>query len=91
MGAASAAVCFSPDSMLDILGMKLVLDVSGAVGNSWLDFKSVSGNNLMWRSSFDIGVGISNAFCAILRVGAGSTLKNSVLPFVSFDVGKIML
>lgn len=91
MGAASASFCYSPESGLDMLGMKLSLGVSGAVGKASRRIDSISDSSLIWRSSFDVGVGITNAFCAILRLGAGTTVDYSILPFVSFDVGKIRL
>ena len=91
MGAASASFCYSPESGLDMLGMKLSLGVSGAVGKASRRIDSISESSLIWRSSFDVGVGITNAFCAILRLGAGTSVDYSILPFVSFDVGKIRL
>ena len=86
--AISGTLQFSPRTDLTVFGMKTMLFISGAVGNSWDSYAELSLENLQWRASFDAGIRIQDNFGILLRVGTGTT-KGYVLPFISLDIGNI--
>jgi NTE family protein len=86
--AISGTLQFSPTTDLTIFGIKTMLFVSGAVGNSWDSYAEMTLENLQWRASFDAGLRIQDNFGILLRVGTGTT-KGYVLPFISIDIGNI--
>jgi len=86
--AISGGLQFSPGSQLTLIGGKSFFGISGAVGNVWDSFDTITLNGLEWRSSFDVGLRITDAFGMVLRIGAG-TSQEYTLPFISFDLGNI--
>ena len=91
-GIEKAAICggiqFAPWDQLTLIGGKAFFAVTGAIGNVWDSFDTITLDGLEWRSSFDAGLRITDAFGMVLRIGAGTT-KGYTLPFVSFDLGNI--
>ncbi|OJF77289.1 MAG: hypothetical protein BKP49_02130 [Treponema sp. CETP13] len=86
--AISSTLQFSPNKQLTIIGGKLFFSVTGAIGNVWDSFDSITIKQLEWRSSFDTGLRITDNLSIIARIGAGTT-KYEALPFISLDLGNI--
>ncbi|MCQ2612519.1 MAG: patatin-like phospholipase family protein [Treponemataceae bacterium] len=86
--AIGASLQFMPWNQLTVLGGQMLFSVSGAVGNVWKDYASLTLADLEWRSSFDTVLRVTDAFSAVIRIGAG-TMENRVRPFVSLDFGTI--
>ena len=84
----SAGVQAAPWNQLTILGGQAFLGISGAAGNIWDDFDDIGFSNLVWRSSFDAGIRITDIFGVIIRCGAGKT-RGNIQPFISLDIGNI--
>ncbi|HZK20333.1 MAG TPA: patatin-like phospholipase family protein [Treponemataceae bacterium] len=84
----SAAIQIAPWRQITLLGGKAFFALSIAGGNVWDTFDTITLDGLKWRSSFDVGLRITDAFGLLLRAGAGTT-QNSVAPFFSLDIGNI--
>ncbi len=83
-----ASLQFMPWNQITVLGGQMLFSVSGAVGNVWNDYSVLTLADLEWRSSFDTVLRVTDAFSAVIRIGAG-TMKEGVRPFVSLDFGTI--
>lgn len=88
--AIGAAIQYEPGSDISVFGINILLSVSGAVGNVWADWSSMSLSGLQWYTSANVGLRIQNSYGVLLRVGAG-TSRETVCPFVSIDIGSIRL
>ncbi|OJF77290.1 MAG: hypothetical protein BKP49_02135 [Treponema sp. CETP13] len=84
----STSLQFAPWDQITLIGGKAYFATSGAIGNVWDSFDSITLKNLEWRASFDTGIRITNGFGIVARIGAGTT-QNTVLPFISLDVGNV--
>lgn len=88
--AAGGALQYIPGSNSSVFGLNIILSASGAVGNVWENYASLSMSALQWYVSLNAGLRIQNSFGALLRIGAGTT-RGTVRPFISFDIGNIRL
>jgi len=89
-GVFEAGLQFEPWEQLTILGGEAFFAVTGAAGNVWNQRENIGADNLCWRSSFDIGIRITDGFGFLLRMGAGKSHDKTV-PFISFDIGTVQL
>jgi NTE family protein len=84
------SIQFSPWDQLTILGGKAFFAVTGAAGNIWNSFENIGTDNPCWRSSFDMGIRVTDAFGFLLRTGAGKSRGNT-MPFIALDIGNVRL
>ena len=70
------------------MGGKLFFSLSGAIGNVWNSFDTITLKQLEWRSSLNTGLRIIDNFGIVGRIGVGTT-QNTVVPFISLDIGNI--
>jgi NTE family protein len=84
----SAGIRFTPAGNLTLIGGKAIFSISGAAGNIWSSYQTISLKNLCWRASVDAGIRITEGSGLLLRLGAGKT-RNYILPFISFEFGNI--
>jgi NTE family protein len=88
--AIGGALQYEPGSDISVFGINMLVSISGAVGNVWADYSSMTMSGLSWYASANAGLRLQNAFGILLRIGAG-TSRDTVCPFVSVDVGNIRL
>jgi NTE family protein len=87
-GAMQLALLFQPWDNVTILGGQLVFSVSAAVGEVIMGYDDFDKDDLLWNTSFNVGVRINKTFGVQIRIGAGA-FDETIMPFLSLDVGTI--
>jgi hypothetical protein len=87
--AAYLAIQFLPAKNVFIFGNRLITSLSISAGELFNELEDVSFNSIIWNTSLNLGVRLKNNFGLLLRLGAGSNGSDSVMPFLSFDIGQM--
>ena len=86
--AAQVVLQFQPWDNITVIGGQAFFNITGTAGIITLNHKDFSTDGINWNVSAGAGLRINKTFSIMLRVGAGTT-HQTVMPFVSLDIGSI--
>ena len=86
--AAQVVLQFQPWNNITVIGGQAFFNITGTAGIITLNHTDFSTDGINWNVSAGAGLRINKTFSIMMRVGAGTT-HQTVMPFVSLDIGSI--